>query len=1445
MKHLSFVLVQLLSICLLVGGALAQPTSGCSPSFTSGCSDYDGLNGFVFNGLELSRKTGCGYNATYVSPVANVSAGQTYSFSGTLLSQSYQEYVAIWIDLNRNGTFETGERLFLTPSTVTGSFSGNLTIPANTTSGALLMRIIVRYNQIPTDPCGAYTYGEMEHYTLNIPNGSCVAPTGLLTPAATVAAGDYYPSSIVSWNTVSGANGYELSWGTTTGGVSYPNTTTVTTPSYRIQYLDYDKPVTVQVRSRCASGGTSAYTTSILSTPSSCAVRTPTSLTAFNITSSSASISWTSSYSFFESGFEARYRVRNSNSAWTVVSGTSYYAGGYYAYGLNLTSLASGTQYEWQARNTCGLDNADFTAWSASAYFTTTGGVCPAPTGLVATPPVASTATAYPPFSFSWNAVAGASSYNVQIINNTTGGTAETTGYPFTSYEYSAPSNTTLTIQIQSQCSSGGVSTYSSITYVTPGSCATLPPYSLTTTGIANASATLNWTSQTIYLGGTYDPQYELQWRVRNSTTWTTIASTTATTTPVYSPYPLTGLQPGTAYEWQVRSKCIDGSTSSYTGPVSFTTTGGVCTAPTTVTTQNITQSSAQINWSAVANATNYNLVVQSQGTFPNSFTLTNLSGTTYLLDALSFNTPYRVQVVSRCASGALSAPASVTFSTLSQCSTLLPENLTYHVTGISSLSLSWSVPYLTAGFDLRWQVQGATTWNLVSGLTSPSYTLTGLSGSTNYNIEVRSRCSDGGLSAWVPYPTLGTEIACTASNPISLTTTGITSSSALLLWQIPYVPTSNFATKYNIRWTVPGFPSRTTLFDVPVTYAQVNGVFYTAFSLTGLSGNTVYEWEVQAVCALGDASNWAGPVSFTTPPNVCPYKPDIATTSTIAATSAVIASGIQSYAGSPSGLTTQYQWRVKNPSAAWIDIAPSGGFGGVFVSASLTGLTPNTAYEWQVRIRCSDGGLSDWKGPVSFTTLSPTCAGPVSVFVGTPVASTASNGSTLQAPVSWSPVSGVSTYEVRWFSAANPSFVQSTSGLTGSPYTLTGLNYGTIYTVQLRGLCSSGLSSSFVSTTFSTPSVCPFLAPTSLTTTGIASSSALLDWNFGYFAGGSYPSGFELQWRIKNTTNWNTVTNLSLVQSEYSLTGLTGGTAYEWQVRSRCGQSEYTNWVGPVSFTTVSTCPTPPGLSVTVVGTSTAVLSWSPVAEAILYNIEWEAGSLSSGAVWGSVGSYTLTGLSVNRTYIVRVQSQCDNNQFSVPASTTFTTQPIGSTSTAGCSTSNVSVWMYYIEGSTTFDVSWITSQHVAPAIPVGYEFEWKQRGSQFTSWSLVSVSAISRTNPDERVGWTFLRNLNPSTNYEFRFRMQCSNGGVSNYLVWNYFTTRPPCPNAVTVKNGNWSDSSVWSCGFVPTVAEPVTINHAITIPPNLTATALRVTYGAGGKLIYNLGSQLQLGF
>jgi hypothetical protein len=63
-------------------------------------------------------------------------------------------------------------------------------------------------------------------------------------------------------------------------------------------------------------------------------------------------------------------------------------------------------------------------------------------------------------------------------------------------------------------------------------------------------------------------------------------------------------------------------------------------------------------------------------------------------------------------------------------------------------------------------------------------------------------------------------------------------------------------------------------------------------------------------------------------------------------------------------------------------------------------------------------------------------------------------------------------------------------------------------------------------------------------------------------------------------------------------------------------------------------------------------------------------------------------------------------------------------------------------------------------------------------------------------------------------------------------------------TLKDGDWSDATLWSAGRLPQLGERVRLKHVVTIPTGHLALAKTLVYDVGANVIYAIGGRLQLG-
>ena len=146
-------------------------------------------------------------------------------------------------------------------------------------------------------------------------------------------------------------------------------------------------------------------------------------------------------------------------------------------------------------------------------------------------------------------------------------------------------------------------------------------------------------------------------------------------------------------------------------------------------------------------------------------------------------------------------------------------------------------------------------------------------------------------------------------------------------------------------------------------------------------------------------------------------------------------------------------------PSSAsvWINAATAT----TSISVALSGLTPGETYNVRARINCA-AGSGDYS-LIDFTTLLP--CGTVSGLAASSVTSSSST-------ISWSALSGATSYDVDYKEASSYTWVNRVTGTTSLSTSLTSLVSNTLYDVQVRANCASG-TGSYSSIQFTTLAPC------------------------------------------------------------------------------------------------------------------------------------------------------------------------------------------------------------------------------------------------------------------------------------------------------------------------------------------------------------------------------------
>lgn len=258
-----------------------------------------------------------------------------------------------------------------------------------------------------------------------------------------------------------------------------------------------------------------------------------------------------------------------------------------------------------------------------------------APGSLTATAITGSSAT------LSWGAIAGTTSYIIQYKLNSS--TTWTTLNPVTTTSYTLSglsANTAYNWKVKTDCSNySAASNFTTTNTSGGGSTTCAAPSGLTNTNQTSNSITVQW------LAVPGASSYTVQYKLGSATSWITAGNTSSLA------YGLSALNPGTVYNWRVKSNCSTG----YSATAVFTTTSGGggsgggsnCTPPATLNNNAVTATTASISWSAVPGATSYTLQIKV-GTSA-FFSLGTVPVTAVTISGLSSSTSYQWRVKTNC----------------------------------------------------------------------------------------------------------------------------------------------------------------------------------------------------------------------------------------------------------------------------------------------------------------------------------------------------------------------------------------------------------------------------------------------------------------------------------------------------------------------------------------------------------------------------------------------------------------------------------------------------------------------------------------------------------------------------------------------------------------------------------------------------------------------------
>lgn len=447
----------------------------------------------------------------------------------------------------------------------------------------------------------------------------------------------------LTWNTVSGVDYYEVgykkdgdSW------VTIPSCITSTNTSYVFHNLDSSSSYSFRIKA-VKSGVSSAWTECTLDKSGVEELAAPTGISG---TWTSTGPKWQARISWNPvSGatrYEVQYKTPKTGNAWKTDgdyrSGTSYIS----------TGLGDYNSYDYRVR---ACNSAGFSDWTTYTLVKTTTVALAAPTGVSGT----WTSSSYEwEAKISWNAVSGATRYEVQYRTPKTGNEwrADPDYASGTSYISTGLGNYNSYDYRVRAVNAAGVSDWTEYTLVKPTSTqeSTTPPAAPTNISGEWTSTGPKWQARISWSPVSSATRYEVQYRTPSTgNAWRADADYSSGTS-----YISTGLGNYNSYDYRVRAVNANGASSwtEYTLVKPGSTPEPTPAAPTNVSgtwTSRGPKWQARISWNAVSGATRYEVQYRTPKTNNEWRTDADYSsGTSYISTGLgNYNSyDYRVRAV-------------------------------------------------------------------------------------------------------------------------------------------------------------------------------------------------------------------------------------------------------------------------------------------------------------------------------------------------------------------------------------------------------------------------------------------------------------------------------------------------------------------------------------------------------------------------------------------------------------------------------------------------------------------------------------------------------------------------------------------------------------------------------------------------------------------------------
>ena len=936
-----------------------------------------------------------------------------------------------------------------------------------------------------------------------------------------------------------------------------------------------------------------------------------------------------------------------------------------------------------------------------------------------------------------------------------------------------------------------------------------------------------------------------------------------------------------------------------------------VCNRPTGLTANNVGSRTATISWTSDASA--WQICVNDDEAH-----LMNVNQTSYTFSGLTPETDYTVKVRANCGNNNFSAWASVSFTTEVACPA--PGDLTATNITSSSASVTWTgnansyiLRYRTPAIEnqtffedfegdvsawtlvdsdndgFNWEQHintGTGNYSTHSGdgcMTSASYDSNSQSALYPDNwlispqVELGSRVSfwaTGQDASWadehfaIYVSTTGTNVSNFTQISEEFVSTGeymeYTASLSAYTGQMGYVAIRHFNVSDMFYLDIDDF-SIYSISTPASAWTTINNAT-SPRSITGLTPETVYEVEVQAVCGGQDGSSEWAHTTFTTLP-ACQAPTDL-TIDNITTNSAVV---------TWTGSARSYNLKVNDQT-----------YNNVTSPYTLSNLTAATVYTVEVQSVCSATSTSTWTSTDFVTEFCEEADKCLLTFVLTDsYGDTWNNNAIAVVDAETNVIVDILTNDYDNYSATGASgaytqtktlavcngrqlqFVWIAGSYPGeASWTISDVNGEEINS----GTGSSSLQTGAILATYTVDcTITSCRKPTDLHTTEVTANSVTLSWT---------ENGEATAWVVWYS---NGVRPTQVPATETTLTiNVNPETSYIVRVRPVCDVND--KWSDDLAFTTPSTCPLPSDITVETEPES-ATLSWTGSNSVNSYNVRYcipvhgtallEEGFENGLGNWTTIDAdgdgndwFLLSDLTTLYPYYTQIpewQHEGNNAILSgsyingigalTPDNWLISPQvALGGMASFYASSMLSSfpeqISVYVSTNGTNVDDFVLLNTWVLGG-------EWNQYMVDLSTYSGQGYIAIRNHGTSDQYlasiddfiveapvqqNWTTLNTsetsitisgLQMSTTYAYQIQSNCG----TEWTALDYFTT---LGGNVFITDGDWINGNDWSGGATPEEGSNVIIKANVTIPAGYTAIADQITID-GGSITIADGGQL----